>query len=339
MTTHRDGQLPFWPLFLDLDGRRALVLGRGEAAERRAASLLACGASLVRADGFEPALLDGCAIAIGAASEAERADADHPVQQALRAMSAEAARRGIPCNVIDQPQLSSFLSPAIISRPPLAVAISTGGTAPVLARLLRARIETAVPPGFGRLAGLAGRLQQATRERFPDLAARRRLLERLLSGPVAELVFAGREADAEALWRRALERDPDATGEAGSGQAQSGSGQAGGGSGPEPAFVHLLPVGSDEPDLLTLRALRVMGEADAIVHHPAESQAVLEVARRDASRHAVLPGAGPDRATAVLLRLAQAGGRIVRLRPAGDEAAALGRAGIAHATVPCVASR
>ena len=119
---------PLLPLFLDLDGRHALVLGHGEAAERRAATLCACGA-LVRQspDTFAPSMLDGCTIAVGAEAPDE----------ALLAMTSEARRRGIPFNVVDRPGLSGYATPAVVSRAPLQIAISSGGAAPVLARLLR----------------------------------------------------------------------------------------------------------------------------------------------------------------------------------------------------------
>lgn len=302
-----------FPVFLDLDGRRALLLGEGEAAERRADSLHGCGASIVRAMRFEDALLEGCAIAIGAA-EGEARLADHPMQAELRAMSAAAQARGIPCNVVDQPELSSFITPALVMRPPLAIAISSGGASPVLARLLRARIEALVSPAFGRLAALAGRMQAETRRLLPDMLLRRRMLEAALSGPVAELMLEGREGEAEAAYLQALER-------AASGLHASQRG-----------FVHLVPPGPGEADLLTLRALRVLGEADVIVHGPDESPAVLEMARRDAARRVASDAEAPS----VLLALAGAGGRIVRLSPTDRDRAALHEAGIDHATVPAV---
>lgn len=299
------------PIFLDLAGRRALLLGEGEAADRRLESLLGCGAVIVRAMTFHASLLDGCAIAVGAAEGEQRA-ASHPLQQALQSMSAAAQARGIPCNVVDQPALSSFITPALVLRPPLSIAISSGGASPVLARLLRARIETLVPPAFGRLAALAGRMQTLTRRRLPDVLARRRMLEATLSGPVAELMLEGREAEAEAGYLRALEN------------AASGVGAMTAG------FVHLVHAGPGAADLLTLRALRLLGEADEIVHGPGESPAVLEVARRDASRRMVTDAEAPS----ILVALGGAGGKIVRLSPTEADQAALREAGIDHAVVP-----
>ena len=281
-----------FPVFLDLNGRQTLLLGEGEAADRRLAALTRAGAQVRRAARFAPALLDGVCLAIGA----EAPDAD------LQALHAEAVGRGIPVNVVDRPSLSSFITPATVDRLPLQIAISSAGTAPVLARLLRARIETLVDPGYGRLAAFADRLKSLTRERLPDVARRRRLLEQVLGGRVAELVLAGDEPAAERAYRAALD------------DAET----------PPPGLVHLVDPGPGSADLLTLRALRLLGEADVIVHGPAESPGILEVARRDASRLVV-----DGDASARLIELATAGRRVVRLSPHPDEARALRRAGIA----------
>ena len=305
-----------FPLFLRLDGRWALLLGEGEAAERRASSLEGCNAKIRRSMAFHEPLLDGCAIAIGSAEDEARAP-DHPMQAALRAMSAAAQARGIPCNVVDQPELSSFITPALVMRPPLAIAISSGGASPVLARLLRARIETLVPPAFGRLAALAGRMQALTRRRLPDVLPRRRMLEAALSGPVASLMLEGREAEAEAAYLQALEA------------------AAAGAEAIPRGFVHLVHPGPGEADLLTLRALRLLGEADVIVHGPFESPAVLEVARRDATRRVATDAEAP----LLLVALAAAGGKVVRLSPTLADSDALRDAAIDHAIVPGIASR
>ena len=296
---------PLLPLFLDLDGRPALVLGRGEAADRRAATLRACGAELRHIPaGFEPAMLEGCVIAVGA--EAPEPD--------LLAMTAEARRRGIPFNVVDRPLLSGFSTPAVVSRAPLQIAIASGGAAPVLARLLRARIESLVPPGFGRLAALADRMQAETRRRLPDVLRRRRMLEAAFSGRVAELMLAGQEADAEAAFIEAL------------GAAEEAGRQ------PERGIAYLVDPGPGEADLVTLRALRLLGEADVILHEARESPAVLELARRDASR---LEVTATD-AVARIVELAARGAKLVRLSPRAGEAALVRAAGHVCVEVPGV---
>lgn len=304
------------PIFLDLHGRTALVLGNGEAAERKAALLAAAGAAIRRAERFAADLLAGCAIAVGAdAPEAE-----------LQALAAAARAAGIPVNVVDRPELCSFIMPAIVDRDPMTIAISSGGAAPVLARLLRARIEAAIPPAFGRLAALAARLRDELRRRLPDLAERRRVLESLFTGPTADLVFAGRDAEAEAAFVRAI---------------AAGA--------PQQGIVFLVGAGPGAADLLTLRAQRLLGEADVIVHDRLIGDAVLDLARRDAARIYV----GKARANhclpqqeinALLVRLAREGRRVVRLKGGdpfifgrgGEEAEALAAAGVRCEVVPGV---
>lgn len=295
---------PLFPLFLDLSGRDVLLLGQGEAAERRHATLLRAGARVRRADAFAPALLDGCVLAIGAGAD----------EDSLIALHGAAVARGIPVNVVDRPALSSFVTPAVVERLPLQIAIGSGGAAPVLARLLRARIETLVDPAYGRLAALAERLKAETRRLLPDVVRRRRMLERALGGSVAALMLAGDEDAALRAYRDALaaaSRDADMV---------------------EPGLVHLIDPGPGEADLLTLRALRLLGEADVIVHGPAESAAVLDIARRDAAREIV---AGD--ASELLVALGRAGQRVVRLSPRPGEQEALAAAGIAVEHVPGVA--
>ena len=305
MTAPEETSRPALPLFLDLEGRQAFLLGDGEAAGRRLATLRACGA-VVRHEAarFAPDMLDGCCIAIGA----EAPDA------ALVAMTDAARRRGIPYNVVDRPSLSGFSTPAVVSRAPLQIAISSGGAAPVLSRLLRARIESLVPPAFGRLARLAGAMQPETRARLPDVLRRRRMLESALGGRVAELMLAGQDEAAEAAYRAALLA------------AEAGAER------PERGIVYLVDRGPGAPDLVTLRALRLLGEADVVVHGADEPAAILELARRDASRLVVTPGEAVQR----LAALAAGGAKLVRLSPGPDEGAALRGGGHLCVDVPGV---
>jgi uroporphyrin-III C-methyltransferase/precorrin-2 dehydrogenase/sirohydrochlorin ferrochelatase len=298
-----------FPIFLDLGGRQVLVVGGGELAARKSEPLRRAGATVLLKAQFDPADLAGCALAVGAGA----AEAD------LLALSAAAQAAGVPVNVVDRPELCSFITPAIVDRDPITVAISSGGAAPVLARLIRARIEAAVPPAFGRLAALADSFKAEFRRRLPDIAARRRVLEGLFTGRAADLVFAGREQEAGAEFARAL----------------AGGAPAGG-------IVFLVGAGPGAADLLTLRGQRLLGEADVIVHDTMTSEAVLDLARRDAERETI----GADHAAgARLVELARAGKRVVRLHQ-GDprhsaaaraEVAALAEAGVAWETVPGVA--
>jgi uroporphyrin-III C-methyltransferase/precorrin-2 dehydrogenase/sirohydrochlorin ferrochelatase len=204
--------------------------------------------------------------------------------------------------------------------------VSSGGNAPVLARLLRQRIEAMVPPAYGRLAALAGRLSETVRRRMPDMRARRRVLERVFTGRVADLMFAGRESEAEAAF-----------------EAEMAAGEAGA----VPGFVYLVGGGPGAADLLTLRAQRLLGEADVIVHDRLVGGEVLAMARRDADRIYVgkaranhcLPQEGIND---LLIRLAREGRRVVRLKGGdpfvfgrgGEEAEALAEAGVGFEIVP-----
>jgi uroporphyrin-III C-methyltransferase/precorrin-2 dehydrogenase/sirohydrochlorin ferrochelatase len=295
--------VPLFPAFLALDGRNVLLLGDGEAADRRAATLIRSGAILRRALVFRPELLDGVALAIGAEAE----------DRELLAMFEAARERGIPVNVVDRPALGTFITPAVVERLPLQIAICSAGSAPVLARLLRARIETLVDPAYGRLAELAERLKRLTRARLPDVVRRRRMLERALGGRAASLMLAGDERGAEAAYLEELDA------------AERGSMER------ERGLVHFIDPGPGDADLVVLRALRLLGEADIIVHRPDESGSVLDVARRDAGRMAVT-----GNATALLLTLAGEGRRVVRLSPHPGEQAALRSAGITTEFVPGV---
>ncbi len=305
-----------FPIFMNLQGRHALVLGEGEAANRKAEALSRCGAAVTQSASFEPALLNGCAIAIGAEASKDN----------LQALVAEANLRGIPVNVVDQPELCSFITPAVVDRSPITVAVSSGGAAPVLARLIRARIEALVPPAVGRLATIADEFKAEIRRYLPDTALRRRVLERALGGRVADLVAIGDEDAA----RREMAR-----------QIADGA--------PPSGIVYLVGAGPGAADLLTVRAHRLLGEADVIVHDRLVGQDVLDMARRDAERIYVgksranhcLPQEGIND---LLVRLAREGRKVVRLKGGdpfifgrgGEEAEALAAAGVAFEVVPGV---
>lgn len=306
--------MDYFPIFLDLRDRPALVVGQGEAAERKADALRRAGAVVRATPGFDPADLVGCAIAIGA---------EAPIA-VLEALFAAARAAGIPVNTVDKPWLCSYITPSVIDRAPLAIAVSSGGAAPVLARLLRARIEAMVPPAYGRLAALAGRWKQRIRTALPDTAMRRRVLERALSGRVADLVLAGQDEAAEAELARELEQGPDPAG-----------------------IVYLVGAGPGAADLLTLRAQRLLGEADVIVHDRLVTPEVLDMARRDAER--ILVGKQRSNHTmrqedinTLLVRLGKEGRKVVRLKGGdpyifgrgGEESEELRAAGVAFQIVP-----
>ena len=297
-----------FPIFLELQGRSVLVVGAGEIATRKAEPLRMAGAVVIQRARFSPADLEGVALAVGA---------DAP-EEDLLALSLSARSRGIPVNIVDRPELCSFITPAIIDRAPMTIAISSGGAAPILARLIRARIEALIPPAYGRLAALADRFKSRIRTALPDLVQRRRVLERLFTGHAADLVFAGQEEEAARLFEQALDNAPEKQG-----------------------MVFLVGAGPGAADLMTLRAQRLLGEADVIVHDRLIGEAVLDLARRDAHRIYV----GKVRAHhCVLVSLARDGKKVVRLKGGdpfvfgrgGEEAEALHAAGVAFEVVPGV---
>jgi uroporphyrin-III C-methyltransferase/precorrin-2 dehydrogenase/sirohydrochlorin ferrochelatase len=328
--------MDFLPIFLDVRDQPCLVVGGGEVAARKCALLLRAGARVtVRAPALSAAFdadlaaariahrpgnfrdedLTGCAVVIAATND----DAVN------RAVAAVAKARRIPVNVVDQPALCSFILPSIIERAPLIVAISSGGASPVLARLLRARLESLIPAGYGRLAALAGAFRDRVKARLKP-AERRRFWERVLEGPIAELVFSGREGEA----RKALQDALDDT------RLALGGGE-----------VSLVGAGPGDPDLLTFRALRLMQQADVVVYDRLVSQPILDLARLEAERIY----AGKERAkhalpqediNQLLVRLAREGKRVVRLKGGdpfifgrgGEEIATLAAEGIPFQVVP-----
>src|ERR1700690_2492517 len=311
----------FLPIFFDVRGKSCLVVGGGETAARKSALLLQCGAwvtlahpgDLVAAfialegqdrithkrQAFSAELLDHVALVISAAEDEV---IDRQVASAARA-------RQLPVNVGDKPALCSFVLPAIMDRSPMIVAVGTGGASPVLARLLRARLETLIPSSYGKLAHLAEQFREKVKAKVSFPPQRRIFWEQVLQGHVAELVFAGKEQEAEQVLQTILDRETDS--------APSGE-------------VYLVGAGPGNPDLLTFRALRLMQQADVIVHDNLVTKEILDMCRRDAERiyvgkrradHA-LP---QDDINLLLVRLAKEGKRVLRLK--GGDPFIFGRRG------------
>jgi uroporphyrin-III C-methyltransferase/precorrin-2 dehydrogenase/sirohydrochlorin ferrochelatase len=242
------------------------------------------------------------------------------VSQAARALR-------IPVNVVDAPALCTFISPAVIDRSPILIAVSSGGAAPVLVRLLRERLETLIPAAYGRLASLANAFRDVVKQRIESLTGRRRFWERVFRGLIPELVFSGQDARAQRELVRQL-NEPYVE------QAHAGE-------------VYLIGGGPGDPELLTLRALRLLQQADVIVHDHLVSDAVLDLARRDAQRIYVGKESGrhtlPQReVNALLVALARQGRRVARLKGGdpyifgrgGEEAELLAAHGIPFQVVP-----
>jgi uroporphyrin-III C-methyltransferase / precorrin-2 dehydrogenase / sirohydrochlorin ferrochelatase len=325
-----------FPAFMKLCGRKALVIGGGAVAARKVELLRRAGARIaivapeltaLLADGiaagdychqgrrFAAEHLDGAVLVVAATD-------DHEVNASV---ARHARLRGIPVNVVDDAELSSFIMPAIVDRAPVTVAISTGGASPVLARWVRTRIETALPSALGRVAALAGRMRREVKARIPDIGRRRRFWEQFLDGPAAGLALDGRDEAATELVRRALGAPAPA----------------------EIGQVWLVGAGPGDPDLLTIKALRALQSAEVIVHDRLVSDGVLDLARRDAER--IYVGKQPGRhamtqpdINQLLISLARDGRRVVRLKGGdpfmfgrgGEEMAALAEAGIVCHVVP-----
>ncbi len=326
----------YYPAFLDLSNRPVLLVGGGEAAARKLRLLLKAGARVTvvarRANreiaelteagsvvlhrrGFRPADLDGQALVIGATGEADAA------------VSRAAQDRGVAVNIVDRPELSTFITPAIVDRDPVVVGISTGGSAPVLASRLRAAIETLLPARLGRLAQLAESFRSAVAALVPDGRSRRAFWNAVFDGPVARAILAGDERTARETMFSLINRR-------GTQAAPEGS-------------VAIVGAGPGDPDLLTLKAAAALQDADVVIYDRLVGPEVLDRARRDAERIHVGKAKGDhtadqDQINALLLAQARAGKRVVRLKGGdpfvfgrgGEEAAFLRRHGIAVELVP-----
>lgn len=308
----------YFPIFLDFQGQRVLAVGGGEAIlnkirllQRTSATielvadtldatldgLVSHGAVAWIARRFDPAQLDGVVAVFAAADDITN-----------KAVFAAARQRNVPINVVDRPELSTFLTPAIVDRDPLVVAIGTEGTGPVLAQGVRARIEAMLPYRIGELAVAAGALRGRVAKAISAGPARRAFWASYFFGPPAEAYLAEDAPRYAAAVETAI---ADANAES-------------------PARVSYLTAPAD-PELLTLKAHRLLQEADVIVHDRGPDARILDYARRDATRIAV-DAAAPD----LLLRVAAKGRHIVRLRSeaarlvasSARELAALAKAGI-----------
>lgn len=311
--------MEFLPLFHNLRGSWVLVVGGGEIALRKSRLLADAGALLrvvapeiepqlrelaersgadIRLRGYEPGDLDGCVLVIAATD-------DEPLNAQV---SKDARQRGMPVNVVDAPALCSVIFPAIVDRSPLVIAVSSGGDAPVLARLIRAKLETWIPSTYGQLAGLAARFRHQVKQLYPDVQQRRAFWEEVFQGPIADRQLAGQGAEAERLLRAKVDGAPPHA----------------------PGEVYLVGAGPGDPDLLTFRALRLMQQADVVLYDRLVAPAILELCRRDAERIYVgkrrsehtLP---QEQINQQLVTLAKQGKRVVRLK--GGDPFIFGRGG------------
>ena len=328
----------YFPAFFNLAGQKVLIVGGGEVALRKLSLLertgarvavvasevlpeirerAAAGAISVALREFAPSDLDGARLVIVATSR-------RAVNRWIATLS---EARGIPVNVVDDREASRFIVPAIIDRDPVLVAICTAGTSPVLARRLRERLEALIPKRLGQLALWLQALRRTARWRLRDSDARRRYFEDIVDGAAARRYVAGDAHGAESLAQQLLARTANSPRESGD--------------------VTLVGAGPGDPELLTLKALRALQDADVILHDRLVPAAVLDMARRDARRICVGKAAGSIGSTqaeinALLIDHALQGKRVVRLKGGdpfifgrgGEELEALQKARIRFSVIP-----
>ena len=324
------------PIFCQLRDRQCLLVGGGDVAERKARLLMDAGARLtVNALTFVPqftvwaeegmltlvegefseTLLDACWLAIAATD-------DEAVNQRV---SDAAEQRRIFCNVVDAPKQASFIMPSIIDRSPLMVAVSSGGTSPVLARLLREKLESLLPQHLGHVAHYAGKLRSRVKKQFASMSERRRFWEKLfVNDRLAQSLANQDTSSVEKITEQLLTEPLDNRGE-----------------------VVLVGAGPGDAGLLTLKGLQQIQQADVVVYDRLVSDEIMNLVRRDADRVFVGKRAGyhcvpQEEINQILLREAQSGKRVVRLKGGdpfifgrgGEELETLCHAGIPFSVVP-----
>ncbi|CAC9555841.1 Precorrin-2 oxidase (EC 1.3.1.76) @ Sirohydrochlorin ferrochelatase activity of CysG (EC 4.99.1.4) / Uroporphyrinogen-III methyltransferase (EC 2.1.1.107) [uncultured Gammaproteobacteria bacterium] len=309
----------YFPIFIDITQKSCLIVGGGDIAYRKINLLLKANAQITC---VSPACCDGVIQLakdnkINLLTKAfEASDVKTQVlivsatnDTALNMQVSELAKNAnIPVNVVDSPDLCSFVMPSIVDRSPIVIAISSAGKAPVLARLIRAKLESTIPNAYGKLATLAGNFRNQVKAKFSHIEDRRYFWEKAFSGVVAEKVFAGKVDEAQADLQAQLD-----------GSADSDIGE-----------VYLVGGGPGDPDLLTFKALRLMQQADVILYDRLVSDEVMELVRRDAEliyvgkerdNHSV----PQDGINQLLVDLARQGRRVCRLK--GGDPFIFGRGG------------
>jgi len=328
------------PVFFNLTDKWVAVLGGDGGAARKAEVALRAGArvrvfaetlcedfdELAAAERVshvprEPLAEDvaDCALVFCASEDAEANGRVLALARSLR----------VPCNVVDMPDLCDFTMPSIVDRSPVVIAISTAGTSPILGRLIKARLETLLPAAYGQVAAFVGRYRGKVAAVLRDFRQRRHFWERILEGPVIDLILAGQSAKAVAEFDAELAA-------AARGAEHRPRGE-----------VYLVGAGPGDPDLVTFKALRLMQRADVVLYDRLIGEGILNLVRRDAERIYVgkLPQdhAMPQHEISrLMLRLAQEGKRVLRLKGGdpfvfgrgGEEMELLAEAGIPFQVVP-----
>ncbi|MDC0388511.1 siroheme synthase CysG [Candidatus Thioglobus sp.] len=326
----------YLPIFIDIKQKPCLVVGGGDIAYRKMSLLLkanaqvtcvdqsACANVQALADQDKITLIKRNFEASDISSQALIISATNNTQVNAQ-VSQLAHSANIPVNVVDSPDLCSYIMPSIVDRSPIIIAISSAGKTPVLARLIRAKLEGTIPHAYGKLAELAGSFRDQVKVKFTNIEDRRFFWERSFSGIIAEKVFSGRIDDAKVAMQQQLDNSSDS----------------------EVGEVYLVGGGPGDPDLLTFKALRLMQQADVILYDRLVSKDVMELVRRDAEliyvgkerdNHSV-PQEGINQ---LLVDLAKKGRRVCRLKGGdpfifgrgGEEIETLAENGIPFQVVP-----
>ena len=330
--------MDFFPVFMALKDQPCLIVGGGDVAFRKIELLRKANAKITVVSPqnckevdrliaehkishlhrkFEDQDINGYRLIISATDDSD----------VNKHVSTLAQEKNIPVNVVDAPELCSFIVPSIIDRSPIVVAVSSGGASPVLARLLRARLESLIPASYGRLASLLSDFREQVKKQFSTTNERRRFWEKILQGPVTEYMFAGQEKQAKKYLENAINKGKSSLNREGE--------------------VYLVGAGPGDPDLLTFRALRLLQQADVVVYDRLVSEPILDMARRDADKIYVgkrkanhsLP---QEDINELLVTLAKEGKRVLRLKGGdpfifgrgGEEIERLMEAGISFQVVP-----
>lgn len=307
--------MDYLPLFFNLKDQPVLLIGGGEIALRKARLLNRAGAatqvvatavhkdlpalvSHVHERPYSESDLQGKVLVVAATDDSAL---NETVSKACRGLN-------LPVNVVDQPELCTVIFPAIVDRDPVTIAVSSGGKAPILTRTLRGMIESTIPAAYGELAKFAGSYRDKVKQSVSDMGLRRRFWESILNGPVAEMVLAGKKAQAERLMQQAL-ADP----------GQSACGE-----------VYLVGAGPGDPDLLTFKAQRLMQQADVVLYDRLVPEAIVNLCRADAER--IYVGKARDKHALpqeqindLLVHYAEQGHRVLRLK--GGDPFIFGRGG------------
>jgi len=327
--------MEYLPIFINLRNKKCLVIGGGSVALRKINLLLKAQTKIdciamnfcddlialsetndidLVAKHFEPGDIRSYSVIISATND-----------ESLNTLVSKIAHEsGTPVNVVDSPDLSSFIMPSIVDRAPVVIAISSAGKAPVLARIIRAKLETIIPNAYGELAEIAGQYREKVKQRFNNIKDRRKFWEGVFSGVVAEKVFSGRSQEAvKELEKRLIETKEGGLGE-----------------------VYLVGAGPGDPDLLTFKALRLMQQADVVLYDRLVSKSVLELVRRDAEMIYVGKKGGESshqvEINKLMVDLVNSGQRVCRLKGGdpfifgrgGEEIETLSDNGISFQVVP-----